>query len=411
MRQVKKKLVSYASDLSGVCSALYELGGLLVMHDASGCNSTYATHDEPRWYAMNSMVYISGLTEFDAVLGNDDKLIRDILEVAEEKKPRFIAVFGSPVALMTGTDFRGIARLLEEETGIPSFAFKTTGMKSYICGANQAFSAYTERFLPEKKEGKHRIENPQEQIRVNLLGVTPLDFSVVGNVRALRQFLKDQGFRQISCFSMGDPPEKLQDAWQADVNLVCSSSALDQAEVLRKRYGIPSVFGLPVGISGVEKAAELIRMTAEDKKDRKLGSSCAKSDELNAESTPRKKEIQDPERRGAVIVGEGIFAASLRYALEKETGRTDVRIICPMERGEEFLRLGDVKTEEEEEIQEILRQTGLVIADPVYSRLIREEDPVRFIRFPQEACSGRIFREEIPVFIGKEFSARIRKWE
>ncbi|MBR5753288.1 MAG: hypothetical protein IKX83_02260, partial [Clostridia bacterium] len=42
--------VNYTSDLSGVCSALYELGGLLVMHDASGCNSTYATHDEPRWY-------------------------------------------------------------------------------------------------------------------------------------------------------------------------------------------------------------------------------------------------------------------------------------------------------------------------------------------------------------------------
>ena len=42
------KVISiYAADTSGVCSALYELGGMTVVHDASGCNSTYATHDEP----------------------------------------------------------------------------------------------------------------------------------------------------------------------------------------------------------------------------------------------------------------------------------------------------------------------------------------------------------------------------
>ena len=41
------KVISiYAADTSGVCSALYELGGMTVVHDASGCNSTYAAHDE-----------------------------------------------------------------------------------------------------------------------------------------------------------------------------------------------------------------------------------------------------------------------------------------------------------------------------------------------------------------------------
>ena len=34
------KVISiYAADTSGVCSALYELGGMTVVHDASGCNS------------------------------------------------------------------------------------------------------------------------------------------------------------------------------------------------------------------------------------------------------------------------------------------------------------------------------------------------------------------------------------
>ena len=36
MKQVQRVLANYCADLGGVCSALYELGGLIVMHDASG---------------------------------------------------------------------------------------------------------------------------------------------------------------------------------------------------------------------------------------------------------------------------------------------------------------------------------------------------------------------------------------
>jgi hypothetical protein len=53
MKQVSVTLSTYTADVSGVCSALYELGGMVVIHDPSGCNSTYNTHDEPRWYDMD----------------------------------------------------------------------------------------------------------------------------------------------------------------------------------------------------------------------------------------------------------------------------------------------------------------------------------------------------------------------
>ena len=45
MRCVYNRLPVYTGDISGVASALYELGGLIVIHDPSGCNSTYKTHD------------------------------------------------------------------------------------------------------------------------------------------------------------------------------------------------------------------------------------------------------------------------------------------------------------------------------------------------------------------------------
>ena len=129
MRQIYKIIPIYTADVSGVCSALYELGGMTVMHDPSGCNSTYNTHDEIRWYDQDSMIYISGLTEIDAVMGNDEKLIRDIEIAAEELKPKFIALAGSPIPYMNGTDFEAIAKILEQDLGIPAI-FPPPGVPS-----------------------------------------------------------------------------------------------------------------------------------------------------------------------------------------------------------------------------------------------------------------------------------------
>ena len=75
MKQTARIISTYSADVFGVCSALYELGGMTIMHDASGCNSTYTTHDEPRWYDMESMIYISALSEMEAVMGDDAKLV------------------------------------------------------------------------------------------------------------------------------------------------------------------------------------------------------------------------------------------------------------------------------------------------------------------------------------------------
>ena len=150
MKQTARIISTYSADAFGVCSALFELGGMVIMHDASGCNSTYTTHDEPRWYDMDSMVYISGLTEMEAIMGDDEKLIGDIVAAAEELHPKFIAIAGTPIPAMTGFDYTAVAELIEERTGIPAFGFATTGMNTYVQGASMAFAEIARRF--EKRD-------------------------------------------------------------------------------------------------------------------------------------------------------------------------------------------------------------------------------------------------------------------
>ena len=148
MRQVQVKKCTCTADVSGVCSALFELGGMVVIHDPSGCNSTYNTHDEPRWYDRDSLIFISGLSEMDALEGNDDKFIADIEDAAGSLHPAFIALVRSPIPMMTGTDFEAIAGIVQEETGIPTFYVPTDGMHYYIEGAGRALEEIV-RLAPE----------------------------------------------------------------------------------------------------------------------------------------------------------------------------------------------------------------------------------------------------------------------
>ncbi|MGN0205033.1 MAG: nitrogenase component 1, partial [Coprococcus sp.] len=146
MRQAYRIIPIYTADVSGVCSALYELGGMTVMHDPSGCNSTYNTHDEIRWYDQDSLIFISGLSEIDAIMGNDDKFVHDTAKAAHELKPKFIALASSPIPFLNGTDFPALAEILEDETGIPAFAVPTNGMHDYVYGAGMALAEIAKRF-------------------------------------------------------------------------------------------------------------------------------------------------------------------------------------------------------------------------------------------------------------------------
>lgn len=194
------------------------------MHDPSGCNSTYNTHDEIRWYDQDSLIYISGLTEIDAIMGNDDKFINDIEKAAKELKPRFIALAGSPIPYMNGTDFPAIASVLEERLNIPVFSVPTNGMHDYVYGAGIALEKIAERFTDSNRTCK----KPRT---VNLLGVTPLDFGPQSHIDRMKKNLEDEEWEILSTWAMGDDMDALALAGEAAVNLVVSSVGLRAARV------------------------------------------------------------------------------------------------------------------------------------------------------------------------------------
>ncbi len=377
MRQIASRISIYSADTFGVCSALYELGGLVIMHDASGCNSTYHTHDEPRSYDFDSMVYISAITEMEAIMGDDTKLINDIIYTAKELSPKFIAIAGTPIPLMIGTDFKAIASIIEKETGIFTFGFDTTGMNSYVDGAYKAFEALAKRFVYEKELEEGTVKGK----KVNIIGATPLDFSINQSVESMKEFLESDGFEVISTWAMGSSLEDIKNSSSADVNLVVSYSGMGAAKYLYDKFNIPYVVGTPFGKLFAQKVLEDLNKAIETGK--------------NKVSYLDREISENPD---ITIIGESIMSESLAYAITKEKGKT-VRVLSSLETDKEFLLKGDYIAMDEDDIIPYLENAKCVIADPLYKPICKED--CKFISLPHEAFSGRIYRNQIPNIINK----------
>lgn len=391
MKQTARILSTYSADTFGVCSALYELGGMVVIHDPSGCNSTYTTHDEPRWFSKPSQIFVSALTEQDAILGNDAKLIADIEAAAKELQPRFICLIPSQIAHMIATDCRAICRILEKKTGIPAFTLPTNSMHYYERGiyfALQKLAGLACQSLPEldaapapaapswlSEKNLARFVQAKAPLCVNVLGATPLDFAMNDSISSIRHWLEARGCRVTSCWAMGSDLDTILASHRADLNLVVSYGGLGAARILRERAGIPYLVGVPF-----------------------------------PHSAPARTSTAGLTEKPAYIIGETVFAESLTRALETALGlpRAAITAIVPMETDSELLQPGTLCLTDECELMPTLRKAGLIIADPLY-------EPIRppsaaFVPLPHIAFSGRLYEKDIPNLIeAAPFAAFVQK--
>ncbi len=377
MNRTARTISTYSADVFGVASALFELGGMTVIHDASGCNSTFTTHDEPRWFDMESMVYISAVSELEAVLGNDEKFFEDIITAAQDLHPNFIAIAGTPIPTMTGFDFKGAARTVESRTGIPALDFATTGMEDYSLGISLALDTLARRFVSDHPK--------TEKKSCNVLGLTPLDFSMNGMNRSILEFLNANGWTVISTWAMGSTLEDIAKASSAHVNVVVSDAGLQAAKTLMQKFGTPYAVGLPIG------EAEQCRLL--QNMDRAM--------QGNPQILPQYyKDDWD-----ITLIGEGVRIHSLAACIYSKTGH-GVRCICPLYASRGQLHPGDSGASFENELRKEVSGCKILIADPLYAPLTPKG--CRFLELPHEAFSGRMYAKNFPDLI-KNFDLIVKE--
>lgn len=413
---------------------------MTVIHDPSGCNSTYSTHDEPRWFDTDSLMFVSGLDEMTAVLGDDNVLIDDVTHAVRDLKPRFVTLCSGSIPHIIAFDCKGVAHLLEKRTGIPMLPVTTTGNRSYVAGVGAALTEWVKRFA-DSLESPYRIGSsespdcsantlegaagpdaggaaPSDAFSVNLLGVTPLDFSINGNVDAMRKVFEDAGIPVNCCAAMGESFDSLRHIFRASVNVVVSSCGRRLARYMEQTAGIPYVEGTPIGAYGAARLPEL----AKEAYKKKLASSAGASGTAGKETAARPDSLRmllakkkgdsegiclwkgnpahdcwDVPDGQILIIGEEVFAQSLTAAINQLT--PDCRHGL-----QAFAVWPDVDHGFPEDVlAELIRKSRYIIGDPLYRTIPHDSAQNTFVDFPHEAYSGRIFRDRIPVFIGKDY--------
>lgn len=219
MKGLRKYLTPFAPDDSGAVAMLYEAGGLIIIIDAGGCTGNVCGFDEPRWEKTRSAIFSAGLRDMDAILGRDDLLIAKIKKIIQDVKTSFIALVGTPVPAVIGTDYKGLARLLEKEVDIPVLPIPTTGVGLYDQGIEKALTALVKRFASNKSTSKS----------IGVLGFTPLDYTCSKN----------------PAYNYYDCVEEVASCGSLMKNYVASMAGLKAARYLEKHYGIPYEIGYP----------------------------------------------------------------------------------------------------------------------------------------------------------------------
>jgi len=386
LSQTARIISTYSADTFGVCSALFELGGMVVIHDPSGCNSTYTTHDEPRWYDHDSMIYVSALNEQDAILGNDERLLAETIETVRQQQPAFVCLIASQIPFMIGTDMQALSRIIAQKTGVPAFTLPTNNMHYYAQGAWYAFRHLAEH-ITRATQGQEAFwaknyadwqpaKTPKDgQLRLNLLGVTPQDFSINGSDQSLRQWAEDNGFYVQSCWAMGSSLAEIEHSTAADVNLVLSYGGLGAAQVMAQDCNIPSIVGVPIGALR-EVLAQNVRQAAGT---HNHASTCQRTGDS-----------------AGLLIGESVYAQSLAQALEAATGQ-HYRVIVPMETDDALLFRDTLRVTDEVDLEPLFQQAETIIGDPMYAPIMPKS--ARFIPLPHEGFSGRLYEHQIPDLI------------
>ncbi len=390
------RLLPLATGYFGVSSALYDFDGLVVVYGPAGGAWHINIEDEPRWYRGPATVVGAGMLEMDVILGNDDKFIANIVETAKGLKRRFVALAGTPISEIIGTDLKGFARTIEARTGMPVFMTPTAGSEPYPEGASKALLALADTFMDPTA--------PKRPKGVNVLGAIHLSTGKEKHMEPLFWAIKEDGFELVGALSaplpgQDDPLDGVRKAPGAAINAVVSTSGLALAERMYADYGIPYVTGMPVGLAG--RDAFLAMLRGEEP------------------ASPPKPERPAPDRH-ALVIGDPVLGYGLRHCLLHDFGvpRVDVVSVTPSEPlfRESAGRMGllaergpdDLDTDDEARITELMNaaDVDLIVADPCYQTLLTGS--TAFVPLPHIAMSARIYWDmpyEFAVDKGYEYLA------
>ncbi len=430
VRGLRKYLTPFAPDQSGAVSILYELGGMVVILDAGGCTGNICGFDEPRWSRARSAIFSAGLRDMDAIMGRDRALVEKIAHAQEKLQSKFIAIVGTPVPAVIGTDYQALRRMLQKKVSVPILCIETNGMKSFEYGAEKAYLALLAAFAPptEEEDNAGGAKKRAAAGRIGVFGTFPMTESDPAERAWIREGIAEclgegellsGAFTAPSASTAAEKPfvcfyghgvglEDYRRVSENMLNLVTSVPGLAAAKELRKRFGTEYRVQHPAAGRLLQRAWE--KLLAEDSK---------KAGQEMAQGMPAAADIRaffdgiKPQR--VLIVQEQVLGNSLRKVLAASVSNNpEIHVMSFFKMLPEWMEAGDRFLSEESELWALLHpgqkrtqnaeamsreQPGeddlpqragydLILGDAVLKKMLPSDFGGCFLEIPEPAISG-----------------------
>lgn len=353
MKGLRKYIAPFAPDQSGATAVFCELGGLVIILDAGGCAGNVCGFDEPRWFTSKSAIFSAGLRDMDAILGRDDKLVEKIGKACKKIDGNFVAVIGTPVPAVIGTDYAALRRMIEKKTGFVAMTVDTNGMELYDDGVRKTSLELFRTFagtdgnsqVMAQGTGTDDAANRSETAGtkplelLGVLGATPMDIVETETPDDIANYYKKEGWQKVSVYGMGAGLEVVRQAGQARKNLVIAPAGLETARYLKKKYGTPYEAEYPLAtIPGWDVFWE---------------------------------NVMKKERKKVLIVHQQVLANTLRDAIRRESG-AEVTVASWFMLDKELKEDGDVHLREEDQWISLVKDGGydLIIGESLFMRAV-----------------------------------------
>ena len=400
MKGLRKFLTPFAPDQSGAVSVLYELGGIIVIVDAGGCAGNICGFDEPRWSETRSAIFSAGLRDMDAIMGRDKLLVKKIADAAGKIRANFVALVGTPVPAVIGTDYKALKKMLSKETSLPVVTVDTDGMHLFDSGEEKAYVALLKELkdmdlfnyypLTQESDGEvNSAENEKSASKgtiqcdnstetnlvlrnsVGIFGATPLDLYSQDGKKIIADALKKEGYDDVIFYGNGAAFGDFQNTALNKINIAVSPSGVKAVKLLHEYFGTPFEVRFP----GTD---ELIGNHLE-----KANGSIQGGGQLNTSSVI----VQNAQK--ILIVHSQIFANSIREVIKKINPEEKVTVASWFSMLDEYMEDGDVRLKEEDDFI-VLAAGGfdLIVGDEILKKMLPDYHG-EFINIPEFSISGK----------------------
>lgn len=384
-----------APDYSGACSCVYQLNPLVVIHDAAGCTGNYTGYDEPRWYHHPAPVFCSNLREMDAILGLDIRLKQAIAEQIPLYSPELILLCGSPVPAIIGCDLAGLAKEIEEESGVPALGIPTTGAHHYNHGYGMCFEALLKRVLPERLPAEE-AEGGDCAVRLAVMGLSVIDGMDQSYAAWLAEGLAERGLQLLTTGSGETSLRAFERYKDADALLLLSSGAYPAARYWSSLYPERQILArLPLTEADLDYISAYFQKTGVPNFPESMRTGLSEQKHNDPASRSAR-----PGQKRSLIVAEELLADAIARLIRRKGIKTAIDKLVLPEPLHETAGLDYIFADSEKSLRSYLADPSYkyIVGDPLLKclpELRGRAETVEFWEWPQFALSSHLYEADM----------------